>query len=393
MSEFINNSKNRIDELFRFSQGILKGEDGTKLIEKFGEALKHITPQDMIAMEERQLKMGITPHQIKEKIEKVMNVIYEHLKKYEWDKPQEGHPLYYLMLENRELEVRLTVIKSDLQEKNFSAFKLHISDLTGIENHYLRKENILFSYLERVWENCRPLAVMWSIHDDVRMKLKQLNKILQESNEFDPEIYKMVGDLFFLMYGMIFKEELIVFPVAMETLDGYHWQKIQAQSAEIGYSFIAPPNISKKKTKQKDPNSAIKSFIFKTETGSLGNLQIEQIFNTLPLDITFIDANDEVKYFSHPKDRFFPRSPAIIGRKVHNCHPPESVHIVERILDSFKTGKKDEAVFRINMKNKFVLIRYFAIRKDKEYLGTLEVSQDITEISEMIDEKRLLDWE
>ena len=393
MSEFINNSEKRVENLFQFSQGIIQGKDGTKLLEKFGEALKYITPHDMLAMEEKQLKMGITPQQIKEKIEKMMNVIYDQLKKYEWEKPQEGHSLYYLMQENRELETRLAAIKIDLKDKNYFHFKQHIAELSGIENHFLRKENILFSYLERVWENCRPLAVMWSIHDDIRLKLKHLNKILLEKEDFDAEIYSQVGELFFLMYGMIFKEELVLYPVAMETLDSFHWQKIKAQSAEIGYSFIVPPKTTKTTEKKKHLDSATDNSNFQTETGNLSNLQIEQIFNTLPLDITFIDTNDEVRYFSNSKDRFFPRSPAIIGRKVQNCHPPESVHIVEKILASFKAGKKDEAAFHIKLKGKFILIKYYAIRKKDEYLGTLEVSQDITDIKKLKVEKRLLDWE
>jgi len=392
LSEFINNSKDRIESLLKFSQGIIKGEDGSKLLEKFGEALKYITPYDMIAMEEKQLKMGLTPKQIKEKIEKVMNVVYDQLKNYEWEKPQPGHPLFFLMLENRELEKRLTAIKSDLKEKDFTLFTQHIADLSGIENHYSRKENILFSYLERVWDNCRPLAVMWSIHDDIRLKLKHLNKLLKEKTEFDGEIYKLVGDLFFLMYGMIFKEELVVFPVAMETLDGYHWQKIKGQSAEIGYSFIDAPQSKKNEEKQADSILESVKSNFTTKTGSLDNLQLEQILNTLPLDITFIDENDEVKYYSNPKDRFFHRIPAIIGRKVQKCHPPESVHVVEKILSSFKSGEKDDAAFWIQMKGKFVLIKYYAIRNENEYLGTLEVSQDVTDIRKLEGEKRLLDW-
>jgi uncharacterized protein len=392
MSEFINNRKKRLEDLFQFSQGIIKGENGTELLKKYGEALKNITPHDMIAMEERQLKMGITPQQIKNKIEKVMNAVYDHLKNYKWEKPRQGHPLFYLMLENRELEKRLEKIKTDLKEKNFPAFKKHVADLSGMKNHYQRKENVLFSYLERVWENCRPLAVMWSIHDDIRLKLKSLNEILAERDSFDAEIYSLLGDIFFLMYGMIFKEELVVYPIAMETLDNYHWQKIKRQGAEIGYSFIDPPQEVAKIKIQRTEKSIVQDAIFQTETGGLSNLQIEMIFNILPLDITFIDVKDEVKYFSNPKDRFFPRSPAIIGRKVQNCHPPESVHIVEKILISFKAGTKDEAAFHIRMKGKVILIKYYAIRQEGKYLGTLEVSQDITEIQNLEGEKKLLDW-
>ena len=393
MSEIIDNRERRQEVLFKFSQGIIEGKDGKKLLKKYGETLKQITPHDMIAMEEKQLKTGITPQQIKDKIEKVMNVIFEPLKKYQWQKPQAGHPLYYLMQENRELEKKLTEIKTDLKEKNYTHFKTHIAELGEIEKHFLKKENVLFSYLERVWEHCRPLAVMWSLHDDIRLKLKHLNKILSGKDDFDAEIYPQVGDLFFLMYGMIFKEELVVYPVAMETLQEVHWQKIKTQGDAIGYSFLTLPEISAAIPNKKSHTKTTGEAFFQTDTGSLSNLQTELILNTLPLDLTFIDANDEVRYFSNPKDRFFPRSPAIIGRKVQKCHPPESVHIVEKILAAFKSGEKDEASFHIRMKGRIILIKYYAVRKENEYLGTLEVSQDVTDIMKLEGEKRLLDWE
>ncbi|MDA3813554.1 MAG: PAS domain-containing protein [Candidatus Cloacimonetes bacterium] len=395
MSEFINNRKKRIEMLFEFSQGILKGKDGSKLVEKYKDALEHITPHDMIAMEEKQLKSGISPQQIKEKIEKVMNVIYDHLKKYEWEKPQEGHALYYLMQENRELEKVLSNIKESLKDRDYAKVTNQVEELFFMEHHYVRKENILFPFLEKTWENCRPLSVMWSIHDDIRMKLKALKVTLAENEDFSPEIFKLFGEVFFLMYGMIFKEELVIYPVAMETLTTIDWRKIHAQSFEIGFSYITTPQkgneiISDSKNNLVD----LAEIFFQTETGSLSQQQLELVLNTVPLDLTFIDENDEVRYFSNPKDRFFPRSPAIIGRKVHKCHPPESVHIVEKILNAFKTGTKDEASFHIQMKGKFIFIRYFAVRDENDkYIGTLEISQDITEIKKIEGEMRLLDWE
>ncbi len=407
MSEFINNTKKhvgnstkkdsekRVEQLFQFSQGILKGKNGRNLMEKYGEALKHITPHDMIAMEEKQLKGGISPQQIKEKIEKVMNVIYDHLKKYEWEKPQEGHALYYLMQENRELEKVLNKIKKSLHDKDYVKVTNQVEELFSMEQHYIRKENILFPFLERTWENCRPLSVMWSIHDDIRMKLKALKNILAENEEFNADIFKLLGEVFFLMYGMIFKEELVIYPVAMETLTTMDWRKINEQSYEIGFSYITPPiRKSRSDSVPKENLVDLAKVFFQTETGSLNQQQLELILNTIPLDLTFIDENDEVRYFSNPKDRFFPRSPAIIGRKVQNCHPPESVHIVEKILDTFKAGTKDEASFHIQMKGKFIFIRYFAVKdKNGKYAGTLEVGQDITKIRKMEGEKRLLDWD
>jgi len=397
MSEFKQDSKKRVENLFRFSQGILKGEDGIKLLEKYGEALKNITPHDMIAMEEKQLKMGIRPSDIKDKIEKVMNVIYEHLKNYQWDKPEKGHALYYYMLENRELEKVLSKLKQNLKDRDLENTKKNVKSLFIMERHYVRKENVLFPFLEKNWENCRPLSVMWSIHDDIRMKLKELQTKLENAENFDAGIFKLLGEIFFLMYGMIFKEELVIFPVAMETLSSIDWKKIASQGHDIGFSYIVPElNFSQTSEISKDADSvdeADKNF-FRTETGNLDQQQIEMIFNTIPLDLTFIDDSDEVRYYSNPKERFFPRSPAIIGRKVQNCHPPESVHIVEKILSSFKAGTKDEASFHIQMKDKFIQIRYFAVRNNEgDYMGTLEASQDVTGIRKLEGVKKLLDWE
>lgn len=383
------NNKQRVRRLLQFSQGIIRGEDGSHLVAKYQDVLDQVTPHDMIAMEEQQLKMGITFRQIKGKIEKVMNVIYDQLKKYNWEKPTTGHALYYLMQENRELEKVLKKLKSALIERDYQQTKKLTESLDQMEKHYLRKENILFPFLEKIWENCRPLSVMWSIHDDIRMKRKELINLLLEKQEFNSEIFKLIGELFFLMYGMILKEELVIYPVAMETLTAMDWKKIQAQSFEVGFAFIHQPE--KDDVPSSFPQNEASS-IFQTETGSLDHKQLELILNTLPLDLSFIDENDEVRYFSNPKDRFFPRSPAVIGRKVQKCHPPESVHIVEKILNSFKAGDRDQADFHIQMKGKFIRIRYFAVRDIKrKYLGTLEVSQDITEIRKLQGEKRLLD--
>jgi len=131
-----------------------------------------------------------------------------------------------------------------------------------------------------------------------------------------------------------------------------------------------------------------------TPTGSLSLTEIEAMMNILPLDMTLIDANDKVKFFSKPKERIFPRSPAIIGRDVRNCHPPKSVHIVERILAAFKAGKKDSAMFWIQLGDKFVVIEYYALRdNDGVYLGTLEVSQEASGIRALSGQQRLLDWQ
>jgi hypothetical protein len=122
--------------------------------------------------------------------------------------------------------------------------------------------------------------------------------------------------------------------------------------------------------------------------------QINLMLMHLPVDISYVDENDKVAYYSQTEERIFPRSPGIIGRSVQNCHPSKSVHVVDKILGEFKSGKRDSAEFWIQMQGKFIHIRYFAMRdKNGIYRGTLEVSQDVTSIRGLQGDKRLLDWD
>lgn len=442
MSEFINNSEHIVQELLEFSMGMMAGQNGKKLIDKYQEAIENVTPHDMIAMEDLQIKKGIKPAEIKEDIEKIMNVLNPYLEKYDWDKPESGHPLYYLMQENRELENLLQKFKENIKKIEFDAESVkeeEIQKLRGLavqlqefDKHYLKKENILFPYLEKKWEHSAPLKVMWSLHDDIRKSLKRLLNLLSEQKIFNQEIRELLGKILMLMYRMIFKEEHVIFPVAMETLNLKEWKRIQRQIMQLGYVYIEPPqkNILSKKAKNSAaknidssaghpgthsegnseythpaslPEMEAESFtgdlplegvMLGLGTGSLSLEELKMMINQLPLDITYVDQDDRVRFFSNPEERIFPRSKAIIGREVQNCHPPESVHIVEKILRSFKSGEKDKARFWIQMRGKFILIDYYALRDNQEnYRGTIEVSQDITELRELKGEQRLLDWE
>jgi PAS domain S-box-containing protein len=127
------------------------------------------------------------------------------------------------------------------------------------------------------------------------------------------------------------------------------------------------------------------------KTGKLSKKEIEAIFETLPVEITFVDANDTIRYYSKARERIFPRTKTIIGRKVQQCHPPKSVHMVNLVIDDLRKGKRLSADFWINKEGKKIYIRYFAVRNEKgEYLGCLEASQDITEIQKIKSERRLL---
>jgi len=189
---------------------------------------------------------------------------------------------------------------------------------------------------------------------------------------------------------MIFKEENILFPMALQTLTEDEWVKIAHESDEIGYCLTGPASVWKPERKAVQEQAMSEGFI-RLETGILSLKELELMLNHLPVDITYIDQNDVVRYFSHGKERIFARTKAIIGRTVQNCHPPKSVHIVEKLLEDFKSGNKDCEDFWIKFKDKYVYIRYFAIRsEDGEYMGTLEFTQNINPIQEIQGEKRIL---
>jgi DUF438 domain-containing protein len=409
MSEFINNNEKRVEDLLAFSLGMMSGEDGRMLIEKYKETIEHVTPHDMLKLEDKQMQMGITPKAIKKDVDKVINVFFRKLKEYSWKKPEEGTFLYYLMLENKAFEFKLSNVKKIIKSykgREIADFKQLKDDLLNLyeelkefEAHYIKKENILFPFLEKKWSSYRPLKVMWSLHDDIRKKLKQIIQTLKSDTSLWIDLNKKIGAYYFLVFGMIQKEDLIIYPVASETVSDDEWEEMHKQSFEYPFPFIETPvkpestkePVSEKQTGISQIDGDLK---LKSETGELNFEQILLLLNSLPVDITFVDENDVVKFFSRPEERFFPRSPAIIGRTVQNCHPPESVHIVGKIVNAFKNGEKDNARFWLQLNGKFILIQYFALRNNKgEYKGVLEVSQDIAGIRTLEGEQRLLDWD
>ena len=413
MSEYINNKSKRVDNLFAFCIGIINHENGKELIEKHQFSIDQLTPHDVIEVTDKLVKTKIDTEVIKKSIGKILNVFYKPITQYPWEKPQKGHFLYYLMEENRAIEQILNKIKVSLKLINkkskqnesfideYKKMRKILLRLIDFEAHYDKKENILFPYIEKKWEDYRCVQIMWSFHDDIRRKLKELEQILQKEEPDLKELNREIAVLFFLIVPIIFREEEIMFPVLLETLSAKEFSDMNEMSTEIGYVYDVQANKADieafsnfaKMQSDKSEEEKFLDGIIDLDTGFLIPEQIKIMLNTLPIDITYVDENDVVRYFSSPKDRFFTRSKAIIGRTVQNCHPPESIHVVTQIVDSFKSGEKDEANFWIQMKGKFVLIRYFALRDESgKYKGTLEVSQDITEIRKLEGEQRLLDW-
>ena len=393
-------NKKRIEDLISFSMGVMKGENGKELIDRYQDAIDNVTPFDIIELENRQINRGVSTSDIKKSIGKVLNSFYSSLSGFEWETPAEGTFLYYLMLENRALELKLNTIKQILKkfhmEESFTYSMLRnkliplFLEILDFDSHYIKKENILFPYIEKHWNNYNPIKVMWSLHDDIRSSLKEIILILENPQGIWDQLNIEIGKYFSLTFGMIIKEERIIFPVAAETIPVKDWQDMHLQSFEMPFTYIETPI---------KPEIIIKDIAwqkecsFKTETGEVSLDQLELIFGNLPVEMTMIDENDKVIFFSDSDNRIFPRSSAIIGRKVQNCHPPESVHIVNEIISAFKEGRKEKAEFWFKFKEKLIFTVYHALHdKSGNYKGILEVSQDISRFKDLEGERKLLNW-
>lgn len=282
-----------------------------------------------------------------------------------------------------------------------AALSAALADFDVLDVHYKKKENILFPYLEKHGITSPP-KVMWGVDDEIRVQIKSIAAQLDGGNKAD--ISAAIKTLTAKINDMIFKEENILFPMMSETLSADEWKAIFPQlknfnknSAVASHYYENQSKYTENLVQAAENDNAKQSAAKNPEFINLpsGKFKLDELvnmLNALPFDITFVDKDDRVAYFTEGKERIFPRERAAIGREVANCHPPKSVHIVEKIMDSFKDGTKDHEDFWIKMKGVYVFIRYFAVRNEKgEYLGTLEVTQNIAPIKEIEGEKRLMD--
>ena len=419
MSEFINNTEQRIKQLYAFVSGIInQREKGAELIKTYEKAIEQVQPFDVIAIVDLLMKEkpeGDDLQKLKKGINRSLNMLYKGLVSREIPKFDSKPFFGILQQENNALNERLIALRPFIKafnEKNIDQQKIADS-LTEIKNrvealqefnlHYVKKENILFPYVEKHLPEYGCLPLMWSYHDDIRNMIKDTVEIIDAGHTDLKRLNRLLGDLFFNMYAIRFREEYILFPVIFDMIPEKEIHDMLEQAFDVGFAFIEPPS---KKILEQKPVAATSSkksdtFLSMEELGDqlldfdTGRLTIKQaimMLNHLPVDVTFVDENDEVRYFSTPGDRIFPRSKAIIGRLVENCHPPSSVHIVKELVEAFRTGKKQKESFWIQMGEKFILIQYFALHdEDGNFRGTLEVSQDVSNIRKLEGEKRLMD--
>lgn len=396
MSEFTQKSEKRVAALAAYLAGILNREKGRELVEAYGIQTTRFIPADILLAFDRVMEQGPDMDELKMASNKLFNSLYKTLCQYPSIEPPANSFIDYLVRDNggvsllmEETKPLIKSLNREVTEDIRTALHSRFEALQRFESHYVIKENILFPFIEKKWSHHQCLRLMWSFHDDIRRNIKTALKLLQ-AKSFDLQAFNRVSGLvWFNIHTIIFREEKVLFPLLLEQADSEELDDMLVQAAGIGFSFteVEMPALPEKQSRKTDQQIHFK-------TGQLTVEQTELLLNHLPVDITFVDESDTVAYFSSPKHRIFPRATGIIGRKVQNCHPAESVDVVNRIVDSFRRGEKDEASFRIHMGSQYILIRYYAVRDEQgRFKGTLEVTQEISGIQKMTGDRRLLDWD
>ncbi|TKJ42164.1 histidine kinase [candidate division LCP-89 bacterium B3_LCP] len=318
----------------------------------------------------------------------------------------EGHPIHTLMTEHAELlGFADELVQKAAALKSYDGYseasdvieeiKSLIAKFKDSEKHYLREENVLFPYIDKHGIS-GPTQVMWTEHDQIRDLKKGFFPLVEDPadcvyTDFVSQAGSFSRALKELLTNHFHKENNILFTMAMDVITGEEWKEISSQFAEIGYCSFSP--IADVSEAESGGRTISSNGEMTFATGSVPSNVMEAMLNTLPVEITYIDDEDTVKYFSQSKEMIFTRTKAILGNKVQNCHPQKSVHLVNKIVEAFRDGSKDVAEFWIDLGDKKAYIRYFAVRDENgKYLGCMEVTQDIAPIQKIEGQRRLLDW-
>jgi len=445
MSELIQNDEYKREELKKIIQRLHDGEPVSRVKKDFDTLIKNVSAEEIAAMEQALMQAGMPAEEIQRLCEVHVTVFENTLESQGKPEKMSGHPIHTYMTENDAARSSLKVLKRAYRRLLFpwgrnkaavEEFTRAIGDFKKILIHYTRKENQLFPYLEQAGFEA-PSKVMWGKHDEIRALFRDIDTALQNQN-YGTAAWKarqLVGKA----QKMFFMEEHILFPTALRKLDEKTWVTIRRGEDAIGYAWVRPgslwdpdiiearlmnqsleakaagtaptsaPDSSGAEETPSGPNTSEAPAAAPAEKplspdqvpgavklgeGWMTTEQIDLMLQNLPIDISFVDEYDRVLYYSDNPERIFPRSPGVIGRNVANCHPPKSVHIVQRIVQAFRNKEKKVAEFWLELGGKFVHIRYFPVYdKEGNYRGTLEVSQDVTGIRALQGQRRLLDWD
>ncbi len=408
MSELINNARKRKELLKHMILQLHEGTAPDAVRKQLVRLLGKVPYNDVVEVEQELISQGLPQEEVLKLCDIHTAALEGVLDHSQAKTAPPGHPVHTFQQENLALRKEIQALgrlfddveKAEAEEPLdpiFDEIHRHFNALMDVEKHYLRKENLLFPFLEKHGVTGPP-TVMWGKHDETRQLLKGALEALVAAEGTSVGEAKTVIELVLrpaskAVEDMIGKEEEILFPMCLDTLKDEEWYEIARQSVEYGFCLYDPqddwrPEGVDPETREIDDTGRIR-----LPSGSFSPNELSAILNTVPFDMTFVDKDDTVRYFTQGRERIFARSRAILGRRVQQCHPPSSVHIVETILDDFKSGREDHTAFWITLNERFIVIEYFALRGEAgEYLGTLEVSQDLTEKRRLEGEQRLLQY-
>ena len=397
MSESINNREYRKEVIKQVIRELHDGKSVEEVKGKFEEAFAGVSATEISEAEQALISEGLPVTEV-QRLCDVHSAVFkgsiEEIHRETDPTKIPGHPANVIILENRELEKIIEKKIKPYLEKgdkdSINNLKNGFDELLKIDIHYSKKENLLFPYMEKYGITAPP-KVMWGVDDEIRADLKVIASDLSYGCMND-EIKEKIEEAIKRVNEMIFKEENIMLPMLMDVMTQDEWKKAADDSGEIGHMLRWVPEWKPEiEAKEEIKEEMAEPGAITLPTGVFQVHELVHMLNALPFDITFVGSDDTVKYFSQSSERIFPRTKTIIGRNVSNCHPPASVHIVEGIVEDLKSGKKDHEDFWIKAGDKYVYIRYFAVRDEKkEFLGVVEVTQDIKPIQEITGEKRLV---
>lgn len=388
MSEIINNvSKERQDKLKKLITRLHNGEDQATVEAEFKTDFAYVTGAEIAQMEFNLVQEGVS-------VEEIQNLCDIHASLFQGSVQQMHdnvltmNPLTEFEEENEAFRFVVSAAKAfrkqDLKTLPVVKAQLnhYLEELKAIEDHYARKENILFPYLEKGGDFVIS-KVMWGVDNKIRKAIREAEKALEGDNL--KTITKTFDHAVTMIDDMITKENRVLFPMLRDKLSENQFKEIARSLRDDSASTYQEPQATAAVASDLPEEAMAMSM------GFLNLTQMDAILNTLPIDMTFVNADNKVQYVSQGKDRIFDRPFSVIGRSVDLCHPPQSVHVVMQIVDDLRAGRKDHEDFWINFRGRMVYIRYFAVRdKAGTFLGTLEVTQDIGPIRDLQGEKRLM---
>ena len=421
----INNERYRIIVSVKedYLDGKLSLEEGNRILK---EKLGTCTP-DEFAYAEQSLKGVYKDEEILDKMDDLLNLFDGVLVRAENEYP-ENHPLWVYLEEINAVEkVALEADELLKQEKFIKNPWLGIFDsLAQWRTHLSRKQNQLYPMLEDHGFD-RPTRIMWTFDDGVRDAISASYALLREDKY--EEFLASVPETLEKLRDLNSKELEVLLPTSYKLLSDEEFVRMSKNDHEIGYAIINPPGLyvvpgindsaAQLNANNSGQNGTVsneflndlagllskyvgpvggapvgKDAVLDVATGKLTLEQINLLFRHLPVDLSYVDENELVKFYSDTPHRIFPRSANVIGREVKNCHPAKSVHVVEEIVEKFRSGEQSQAEFWINKPGLFIYVIYTAVRDENgKFRGVLEMMQDCTHIRELEGSRTLLTWD